>query len=93
MKKVVVNVPPPDIEYEVPVEAAQPKGAYLGKMDAICGPHLEIVKAGRGQWARLTRKEGLWEHRRGKKVLGGERRRAETIAKLRQEERKKARSA
>jgi hypothetical protein len=92
MKKMIVNVPPPNVEYEVPAEARQPKEVYLTRLDGIGGAHVEPVKGGLGQWARLIRKEGLWEHGQGKKLLGGERRRAESIAKLRQEERKKARS-
>jgi hypothetical protein len=93
MKKIIVNVPPPNIAYDVPENARQPKDTYLTTLDDIGGPYLELVKGGDGQWARLKRGEGMWEHRQGRKVLGGERRRAETLSKLRQEERKKERAA
>jgi hypothetical protein len=46
-----------------------------------------------GQKAQIKVKEGLWEERRGHKVDGGERRKAEVRFKRRSEERKKARAA
>jgi IGR protein motif len=93
MKKIIVNVPPPNEEYTVPEESKEPKDIFLTPLDGIGGPYVTPLKGGDGQWARIKRTEGMWEHRQGKKVLGGERRRAETLAKLRQEERKKERAA
>jgi IGR protein motif len=93
MKKIIVNVPPPNVPYEVPVDTRQPKEVYLTALDRIGGLEVKPIKGGHGQWARLIRIEGLWETKQGKKKLGGERRRKETIAKLRKERRKKERAA
>lgn len=57
---------------------------------SIRGRGVEFVKGHQGV-ARLKVQEGLWEQRRGHKVDGGERRKAEVRAKRRLAERKKAR--
>jgi hypothetical protein len=93
MKKIVVNVPPPNVPYTIPDTAREPKGIYLSKLDVISGTSVEILKGSDGQWAKLVNKGALWWHREGTKPLGGERRRAQTLSKLRQEERKQARAA
>ncbi|RFU34657.1 hypothetical protein B7463_g1689, partial [Scytalidium lignicola] len=89
-RKVVVNVPvggsAPDISSEtiVPVKGVQVKGAHT-----IVGPHVQPIQGGRG--ARIHIKEGLWEDVRGRKIDGGERRRAEVRSKRRAEERRATR--
>lgn len=84
-RKIVVNVKrdgeDQPLEQLRPVEGVRVKGAHT-----IVGPHVQPVKGGRG--ARIAVKEGLWEMRRGRKIDGGERRRAEVRAKRRSEENK-----
>ncbi|KAI9840664.1 MAG: hypothetical protein M1837_001388 [Sclerophora amabilis] len=57
----------------------------------ITGPYVQPVKGSRGQVARIVIREGMWEHRRGHKVAGGERRKAEVRAKRQSEERRTTR--
>ncbi|KAH8804631.1 IGR protein motif-domain-containing protein [Xylogone sp. PMI_703] len=90
-RKVVINIPvaggsaaAAPGEAIVPVKGVQVKGAHT-----IVGPHVQPVKGGRG--AQLVIKEGLWEDVRGRKIDGGERRRAEVRSKRRAEERRAAR--
>jgi IGR protein motif len=92
-RKIVVNVPPDSTAPSVPLEEAKPVkhmkviGAYT-----IKGPHVQLLKGTRGSAATLAVKEGLWEVKRGRKIDGGERRRAEVRAKRRAEERKVTRA-
>jgi len=93
MKKVIVNV-----EADVPVaetlEGQALKSATtvvgLKQMGAntIYGSHVEPIKGSDGSRAVIRVKEGLWEHVRGHKIDGGERRKAEVRAKRRSAERK-----
>ena len=76
-------------------EAERRRVAFVSLKNAsvIKGPHVQPVKASEGGAvgvARIVRKEGLWEDRRGHKVDGGERRKAEVRAKRRRAERKAA---
>lgn len=57
----------------------------------IEGPYVQPSKGSKGTVATLKVQEGLWEHRRGHKVDGGERRKAEIRFKRGVEERRKAR--
>ncbi len=88
-RKVVVNVPqgaaaPAGFLEEVkPVEGVKVYGAYR-----IKGPHVQPAK---GKVARIAVQEGLWLDRRGHKVDGGERRKAEVRAKRRGEEKRTTR--
>lgn len=75
MKRVVVN------GGEV-MEGVRVKGAQR-----VVGSHVLPVKGG----AQIKAAEGLWEVRRGRKIDGGERRRAEVRSKRRAAERKEAR--
>ncbi|KAI9842433.1 MAG: hypothetical protein M1838_003143 [Thelocarpon superellum] len=93
-KKVVINVAPeardgPPAQAEAalrPVRHLSVQGART-----ITGPHVQAVRGTRGRVARLVAQEGLWEQRRGRKIDGGERRRAEVRAKRKGEERRDAR--
>ncbi|KAK8226393.1 IGR protein motif-domain-containing protein [Phyllosticta paracitricarpa] len=49
----------------------------------ISGRGVELIKGFNGTFGRIKATEGLWEDRRGHKVDGGERRRAEVRAKKR----------
>ncbi|KAK3069776.1 telomere length regulation protein [Teratosphaeriaceae sp. CCFEE 6253] len=107
MRRVVVNVPatvvlPVDpakaveegveaVTPEIDLRKAQPvAGVKIVAANIIGGTGIEPVKGHRGV-ARLRVKEGLWEERRGHKVDGGERRKAEVRYKRRAQERKMAR--
>lgn len=88
MKKIVVNVPAGQEMPKVPLEKAKPVGMVtIRRAGQIAGSHLEAVKGVR-HGARIVVKEGLWEQRRGHKVDGGERRKAEVRSKRRAAERK-----
>jgi hypothetical protein len=84
-RKIVVNVKSDSegqpLEHPKPVAGVRVIGAHT-----IVGPHVQPSKAGKG--ARIAVKEGLWEVRRGRKIDGGERRKAEVRAKRRSEENK-----
>lgn len=65
------------------------QGVKIVHSNTIAGTGVEPVKGHQGV-ARLQVKEGLWEQRRGHKVDGGERRKAEVRSKRRAAERKNA---
>jgi len=85
-KKIVVNVAAGGSATEKPVDLVPVKGLHLKGAHTIVGPHVQPVKGGKA--AQIVVKEGLWEHRRGHKIDGGERRQAEIRAKKRGEERR-----
>ncbi|SMR55272.1 unnamed protein product [Zymoseptoria tritici ST99CH_1E4] len=102
MRKVVVNTPPTILGQEgkvgVMARLAPPpvmdaakvvpvKGVRIVEATKIGGTGVEPVKRHQGV-ARLRVQDGLWEQRRGHKVDGGERRKAEVRAKRRAAERK-----
>ena len=93
MRWVVLNVPSGADSPTVPLEEAEPvkhvkaRGGKQGG-GAIVGRNVYMTGKGR---AEIKVQEGLWEERRGHKVDGGERRKAEVRFKRRAEERKKAR--
>jgi hypothetical protein len=80
--KKVVNVPLDAKEPSEGVMDAKPvKFMKVRGVASIVGPHIEVLKGTEGMGARLRIKEGLWEDKRGRKIDGGERRRAEVRAK------------
>ena len=85
-RKIVVNVAAGGSATEKPEELVPVKGLHLKGAHTIVGPHVQPVKGGKA--AQIVVKEGLWEHRRGHKIDGGERRQAEIRAKKRGEERR-----
>ena len=96
-QKLIINVPPGSTE--LPLRPGQstrdlkkPSGVKLLRGHAIVGSYIQPVVGTNGSVARLKVVEGMWEHRRGHKVDGGERRQAEVRFKRGVEERKKARS-
>lgn len=99
--KIVLNFPEDESD---PTRILQPERAITTTYDlpkvrmvkiarghVIRGAHIQLVKGTNGSVATLKAVEGLWEHRRGHKVDGGERRKAEVRFKRAVEERKKAR--
>ena len=94
LRKVALNVRPGEEVPPVPLDEATPVAHVKIKGAAtMVGPHIEHVKGTGGLTARIAVKEGLWEERRGHKVDGGERRKAEVRAKRRAAERKAERMA
>jgi hypothetical protein len=101
VQKVVVNTPIMEAEAEneagVLERIAPPKrvkgsvepvkGVKIVEATRISGTGVEPLKGHQGV-ARLRVTDGLWEQKRGRKVDGGERRRAEVRAKRRAAERK-----
>jgi hypothetical protein len=85
----VVNVPLGKKVKDIPADQlCFPKGYHVEGIKTICGPHALPAKNGR-VLVKLT--EGMWEHKRGHKVDGGERRRAEVRFKRRVKERRERR--
>lgn len=92
-KKVVVNVRAEEpvremLAGEALKSATRVAGVKQKGANTIYGSHVEPVKGSGGSRAIIRVKEGLWEHVRGHKVDGGERRKAEVRAKRRSAERK-----
>lgn len=89
--KFVVNVPHPDAEEaEPPKLLPRPFGYTVRGEKTIAGP-FAIPLAKSGASVKVT--EGMWEDRRGRKIDGGERRRAEVRFKKRSAERRAEREA
>ena len=90
--KWVVNVPPEGAVEDLPEEERiKPKGYKVRGAQAIVGPFALPLKQGQGACVTVT--EGMWEHKRGRKIDGGERRRAEVRFKRRIAERKAERES
>jgi hypothetical protein len=97
MTKLILNVPASETTYKLEdgqstADLKKVKGARLHQGHIIVGPYIQPKKGSNGSVATLKVQEGLWEHKRGHKVDGGERRKAEVRFKRRVEERKKERS-
>src|SRR2546423_15502299 len=97
MTKLILNVPAGKTTYEL--EKGQStaglkkvKGVKLNQGHTIVGPYVQPQKGSNGSVATLKVQEGLWEHRRGHKVDGGERRKGRSTFQRRVEERKRERS-
>jgi len=94
LTKLIVNVPNGSAEYRLEEgqrteDLKKPKGLKLKEGHVIVGSYVQPVKGTNGSAAILKVTEGMWEDRRGHKVFGGERRRAETLHKMRVAERRK----
>lgn len=91
-RQLVVNLPRGAASYEgPPEELRKPAGFQLHQGRKVKGPYVKAVGGTGGTVGLFTITEGMWEHKRGQKVDGGERRKAEVRAKRRLEERRKAR--
>ena len=88
VRKVVVNIPPEATKREFREDEVKPiKGVKVQGAHTIVGPHVELVKGTNGTVARIKVKDGMWEERRGHKVDGGERRKANVRSKRAAKER------
>ena len=94
MQKLIVNIPNGETTYELlpgqtTADLKKPQGFALKNGYIIKGKQVKPMAGTNGSGATIRAVEGLWEHTRGKKIYGGERRRAETLHKKRVEENKK----
>ena len=94
--KLIVNVPEGKESYvlregESTRDLKKPEGVTLKEGHRIVGSYVYPVKGTNGSVATIKWTEGMWEDRRGRKLFGGERRRAETLFKLRVAENRKNR--
>ena len=94
MQKLIVNVPNGEATYrlqegQTTADLKKPHGFTLKNGYIIKGKRVKPMAGTNWSGVTVSAVEGLWEHTRGKKVYGGERRRAETLHKLRVEENKK----
>lgn len=94
--KLVLNVPAGETKYEALLDPGQssdtlkkPKEYQLKNGYEITGPYAEAIRGTNGSGVLVKVREGMWEHRRGQKVFGGERRRAEVLHKMGVEEHRK----
>lgn len=87
----VVNVPVDKKPEEVPAEERVSVDGYHVEGSNVVGPYALPMKGGRAAVVAVT--EGMWEEKRGRKIDGGERRRAEVRFKRRVAERKAQREA
>ncbi|KAG6000202.1 hypothetical protein E4U54_001508 [Claviceps lovelessii] len=69
----------------------RPKGYVVRGLKSIAGPHAMPLPEQAGAVVKVT--EGMWEQRQGRKIDGGERRRAEVRFKRRSMERRAEREA
>lgn len=90
-RTVVVNVPAGEPASTVGDRVRAVSGVLVKGAKTIKGSYVEPVKGSEGLRARIRLQEGMWEDRRGHKVDGGERRRAEVRAKRRAAENKEKR--
>jgi len=87
--RTVVNIPPGrSVEEASAEERVRVKGYSVQGARVITGPYALPLKVEDGSGARVTVTEGMWEDKRGHKIDGGERRRAEVRFKKRIAERK-----
>lgn len=90
--KYVVNVPEAEGAAApfVP-ELIRPNGYTVRGLKSISGPYAAPLAGLSGAVVKVT--EGMWEHRQGRKIDGGERRRGEVRFKKRSAERRAEREA
>lgn len=94
--KLVLNVPQGAKTYQLgkgqkTTDLKKPQGVTLKEGHIIAGSYVMPLAGSNGSAATISVTEGMWEDTRGHKVHGGERRRAETLHKMRVAESKKAR--
>jgi hypothetical protein len=95
-----VNVPHVDVEADAGAAAPgvteaekliRPAGYRVAGLRTIVGPRVQQLSNQNGAVVKVG--EGMWEHRRGRKIDGGERRQAEVRFKKRSQERRAEREA
>ncbi|KAH7166216.1 IGR protein motif-domain-containing protein [Dactylonectria macrodidyma] len=90
--KFAVNVPHGvSTDAAAPTTLPRPAGYRVEGLKTIVGPYAKPLPGLSGAVVKVT--EGMWEHRQGRKIDGGERRRAEVRFKKRSAERRAEREA
>jgi hypothetical protein len=89
--KWVVNIPHGEAVEAESSTLPRPKGYIVHGLKSIAGPYATPLPGEIGAVVKVT--EGMWEQRRGRKLDGGERRRAEVRFKKRSAERRAEREA
>ncbi|KAK2590921.1 telomere length regulation protein [Conoideocrella luteorostrata] len=91
--KWVVNVPNGEEGGDAAASESlpRPKGYIVRGLKSIAGPYATPLPEEAGAVVKVT--EGMWEQRQGRKIDGGERRRAEVRFKRRSAERREEREA
>lgn len=93
--KWVVNLPKDEegasTSSAMPSTLPRPKGYTVRGLKSIAGPYATPLPGEAGAVVKVT--EGMWEQRQGRKIDGGERRRAEVRFKRRSQERRAEREA
>ncbi|EFW14489.1 hypothetical protein D8B26_008334 [Coccidioides posadasii str. Silveira] len=89
-KWVIVNLPVGETEVKENMFSIKKYSEIkLHRGNKIKGPYVELLPGANGSAAKITVQEGMWEDKLGRKIDGGERRRAEVRAKRRIAESKK----
>jgi hypothetical protein len=83
-RPLAINTPLADEGEAVKTEAgATAKGVKVLPTGAVKGSYIQPVKGTLGKVGRIEVQDGMWEVKRGKKILGGERRRKFNLSVLR----------
>jgi len=95
MEKLIVNVPVGAPTYELhpgqtTADLRKPFGFTLKNGSIVKGKQAKPLPGTNGRGVLVQAVEGLWEHKRGVKKLGGERRRVENLHKMRVEQNRKS---
>lgn len=90
-KKLVVNVPMDAEDASAVTDPKPVQGMKVRGAQTIVGPYVQAVKHSQGALATIKVQEGMWEVKRGHKVDGGERRKAQVRRKRKLDEEQKAR--
>ncbi|EEP82940.1 conserved hypothetical protein [Uncinocarpus reesii 1704] len=89
-KWVIVNLPAGETELKNKPSTFKKYPKFrLHRTNKIKGPYLQLLPGANGSAAKISVQEGMWEDKLGRKIDGGERRRAEVRAKRRIAESKK----
>ena len=98
LAKLIINLPQDSTSYtdaipegKTSAALSKPKGLKLKEGHIIVGSYVYPKAGSSGSAATIRVTEGMWEHTRGRKVHGGERRRAQVLFKERAEARKNER--
>ncbi|KAI9800610.1 MAG: hypothetical protein M1833_003268 [Piccolia ochrophora] len=88
-RKVIVNVLPDEADPDVTADDVRPvRHLKISGAHTIKGPFVTPIKGSQGKMGRIKVQDGMWEEKRGRKIDGGERRRAEVRAKRAREDKK-----
>ncbi|KAF3481741.1 uncharacterized protein GIQ15_04500 [Arthroderma uncinatum] len=94
MHYVIVNLPPGETKLKDPTQPIKRYAHYkLHRGNMIKGPFAQIIPHSWSTAVKVQVTDGMWEHKRGRKIDGGQRRQKEIRAKRWLAERKAAQAA